>query len=68
VALPMSGQCARTQAKPSSVPSWKAGVTTLTSGRWLPPKYGSLWMNTSPGSKVPKAWITAFTASGIEPR
>ena len=25
-------------------------------------------MNTSPGSKVGEAWMTALTASGIEPR
>jgi hypothetical protein len=34
----MSGQWARTHAKPSNVSSWKAGMTTFTSGKWLPPK------------------------------
>ena len=33
VALPMSGQCARTHAKPSRVSASKAGVMTFTSGR-----------------------------------
>ena len=64
----MSGQWARTHAQPRSRLSRKAGVTTFTSGRWLPPKYGSLWMKTSPGAAVGKVLITAFTASGIEPR
>ena len=37
VALPISGQCARTQPNPNSRSPKKAGATTLTSGRWEPP-------------------------------
>ena len=60
-APPTSAWCARVTAKPTSV-----GDTSVTSGRCVPPAYGSLRMKTSPRAG---SWrMTAATASDIAPR
>ncbi len=54
----------------SSAPSVsKTGVTTVTSGRWVPPWYGSLIAYTSPGRISPaRRRSTSLMDSPIEPR
>ncbi len=58
---PTSAWWARVTAKPTSVRE-----TSVMSGRCVPPAYGSLMAQTSPGAG--SCLITAATASGIAPR
>ena len=67
---PISAWWARLAVKNSSRPrcgSW-TGVTTVTSGRWEPPRYGSLLIKTSPGRIVALSAKTCLTVSPIAPR
>lgn len=49
--------------------SSKTGVTTVTSGRWVPPWYGSLIAYTSPGRRSsPRRRRTSLIDSPMEPR
>ena len=63
---PMSEWCARVTAYPTIAPSMSTGLTSVMSGRCVPPAYGSLRIQTSPGRASPD--ITAATDSGIAPR
>ena len=49
---PTSAWCARVAAKPIRRPSRYAGVTTVMSGRWVPPANGSLRIQLRPGACV----------------
>ena len=71
VSPPMSAWWPREPTQKRTVPpaSSNTGVTTVTSGRWVPPRYGSLRTNTSPGAMRPAlSAITALTLAPIEPR
>ena len=46
---PTSAWWARLAANPISSPSWNSGEITVMSGRWVPPRYGSLRIQASPG-------------------
>ena len=66
VGPPTSAWWARQAAKPSRTPPTNTGETIVMSGRWVPPRNGSLRIQDSPGR-----WSrsrTAATASGIDPR
>ena len=61
---PISAWCARLAVKNNRfVRSSCTGVTTVTSGRCAPPRYGSLVRNTSPGRIVAFSAITERTVS-----
>ena len=58
---PTSPQCARTTGKMNRRPSAKSGWISATSLRWVPPVYGSLCRNRSPGwMSSPNFSRTAF--------
>ena len=65
VGPPTSAWCARLAAKPIR-PGANAGVTTVMSGRCVPPAYGSLRIHERPGACSRPA--TSATAAGIAPR
>ena len=66
---PMSAWCPREATVATISPSWKSGVTTVTSGRWVPPLKGLFVMKTSPGSICPAfSDKIVFTLSDMEPR
>ena len=66
VGPPTSAWWARLAAKPISSPATKTGEIRVMSGRWVPPRNGSLRIQASPGSCSSPS--TAATAAGIEPR
>ncbi len=63
---PTSARCARLATNPPSPPA--AAVTSVTSGKWLPPRYGSFTSTCSPGKSPGKSAKTAATLAGIDPR
>ena len=63
---PTSEWCARVTAYPTRASPIDTGEISVTSGRCVPPEYGSLITNTSPGAGSRD--ITAATASGMAPR
>ncbi len=63
---PTSEWCARVTANATISPFTSTGLTSVMSGRCVPPAYGSLRIHTSPGTG-PRA-MTAATDSGIAPR
>jgi len=53
----------------SSPPSSNTGVTTVMSGRWVPPLYGSFSTKTSPGRMAPRLRaMTVRMDSPMEPK
>ena len=67
---PMSSQCPTEAIQQNTAPSRNTGRTRRKSFRWVPPSYGSLNRNVSPGSSPPSAAtlsITAFTANAMAP-
>jgi hypothetical protein len=67
---PISAWCARLAVKNSSSPVAASctGVTTVTSGRCEPPRYGSFVTNTSPGAMSGLSARIRLTVSLIAPR
>jgi hypothetical protein len=66
VGPPTSAWWARQAANPMRTPATKTGETIVMSGRWVPPRNGSLRIQDSPGRWSSSR--TAATASGIDPR
>ena len=66
VSPPMSAWWAREASRNSGSPSTNTGATHVTSGRWVPPRKGSLSMKTSPGERFSAA--TDLAANDIDPR
>ena len=48
---PTSEWWARLTANPTNRSLWKIGETMVMSGRWVPPRYGSLRMTSSPSER-----------------